>query len=384
MVVIDAVYLTLALVLAAYCILAAYLRQRYPTHQHLTSMIIGIGVMALTMIFVAFAPVTRETLVVMALLYFASAAIAGHTFVVLTTQTRRRCATLLPASLLISINIAATLAGLPYMMAAIPMHVACSLLLGEAAWRIGGFGKRSLIDRTIAGCIWVMAAIFLFRGLGSYLFYDGDTSFEVLKRSRFEIAILLAMAVPGMSMTMLMFFRTLDETANHFREVSQTDALTGLLNRGALLDAASSIGNGSFLIICDIDHFKRVNDTWGHATGDMALVCLGRLFRGMNMTAARIGGEEFAMLILRASPEQARLAAEGLRTAFSLQEIEGMPSTQRLTASFGISAFENGDNFDMLFKRADAALYEAKASGRNRVVVAATNVALSDAARLAG
>lgn len=377
MVVIDAVYLTLALVLAAYCFLAVYLRQRYPSHRHLTWMIVGIGVMASTMVFVAFAPVTRQTLVAMSLLYFASAAITAQTFVVLTNQTRRYCATLLPAALLIGITIAELLSNLSYMEAAIPMHIACSLLLAEAAWRIGGYGKRSLIDRTIAGCIWVMAAIFLFRGLGSFVFFDSHTPFEILKTSRFEITILLAMAVPGMSMTMLMFFRTLDETANHFREVSQTDALTGLLNRAALLDAASHIADGSFLIICDIDHFKRVNDTWGHATGDMALECLGTLFRGMNMIAARIGGEEFAMLISRASPDQARLAAEGLRTAFSLQEIKGMPETERLTASFGISAYQPGDNFEQLFKRADAALYQAKATGRNRVVVASALESIS-------
>ncbi len=370
MVVIDAVYLTLALVLAAYCFLAVYLRQRYPAHRHLTWMIAGIGIMASTMIFVAFVPVTRQTLAVATLMYFASAAVTAQVFVVLTTQARRHSAMLLPAALLIGVSIAATLAGIPYMKAAVSMHIACSLLLAEAAWRIGGFRKHSLIDRTISGCIWVMATIFLFRGLGSFLFFGSETSFEVLKSSRFEIAILLAMAVPGMSMTLLMFFRTLDETASHFREVSQTDALTGLLNRNALLDAAATISDGSFLIICDIDHFKRVNDTWGHAAGDMALVCLGRLFRGMNMVAARIGGEEFALLISRASPEQARLAAEGLRTAFSLQEIEGLPDTERLTASFGISAFKSDDNFDRLFKRADAALYQAKATGRNKVVLA--------------
>jgi diguanylate cyclase (GGDEF)-like protein len=377
MVIIDAVYLTLALVLAAYCFLAVYLRQRYPAHRHLTWMIAGIGIMATTMIFVAFAPVTRQTLAVATLMYFASAAVTAQVFVVLTTQARRHCAMLLPAALLIGVSITATLAGIPYMKAAVSMHIACSLLLAEAAWRIGGFGKRSLIDRTISGCIWVMATIFLFRGLGSFLFFGSETSFEILKRSRFEIAILLAMAVPGMSMTLLMFFRTLDETANHFREVSQTDALTGLLNRNALLDAAAHITNGTFLIVCDIDHFKRVNDTWGHAAGDMALVCLGRLFRGMNMVAARIGGEEFALLISRASPEQARLAAEGLRTAFSLQEIEGMPETERLTASFGISAYQAGDNFNRLFKRADAALYEAKATGRNKVVVAPAIAAMN-------
>jgi diguanylate cyclase (GGDEF)-like protein len=101
------------------------------------------------------------------------------------------------------------------------------------------------------------------------------------------------------------------------------------------------------------------------------------LFRGMNMVAARIGGEEFALLISRASPEQARLAAEGLRTAFSLQEIEGLPDTERLTASFGISAFKSDDNFDRLFKRADAALYEAKATGRNKVVVAPAIAAMN-------
>ncbi len=75
------------------------------------------------------------------------------------------------------------------------------------------------------------------------------------------------------------------------------------------------------------------------------------------------------MLIHRASAEQARLEAEGLRTAFSLQKIEGLPDTERLTASFGISAFKHSDTSDALFKRADAALYKAKATGRDRVVM---------------
>ena len=369
MVLIEAVYLTLALVLAAFCLLGGYLRQRYPEHRHLVWMICGIATMSSTMAVGAFAPDTTGKMVVMAAMFFASAALTSQTFTVLTDAKRGRPATLLLATILTGITIAATLVGTSYIDSGMPMYLACSLLLGEAGWLVWCQKTQSSVDRALALCLSAMAVIFTLRGIGYFIFFNRQTTFSILKTSPYEIGTMLAMAVPGITLTMLMFFRTLDDTANYFREVSQTDALTGLLNRGAFLSTAGKITDGSFLIICDIDHFKCVNDTWGHATGDMALVSLGSLFRGINMTAARIGGEEFAMFIHRASAEQARLAAEGLRTAFSLQEIEGLPAAERLTASFGISAFQHGDTFDALFKRADAALYKAKAMGRDRVVM---------------
>lgn len=167
--------------------------------------------------------------------------------------------------------------------------------------------------------------------------------------------------------------------------LSMTDGLTGLTNRRGL-DAAiqralavakrSNNGNGNgngcqaqafALLMVDIDHFKLINDQFGHHAGDAALrafaqrLCVG--LRGRDQ-AFRYGGEEFCVLLPDTSDAGALLLAERLRLQVALPAQAGRPA---FSASFGVSIWQPGDSADALFQRADRALYRAKNAGRNRV-----------------
>ena len=154
------------------------------------------------------------------------------------------------------------------------------------------------------------------------------------------------------------------------------DPLTGLLNRKALRARVDELAQLSeltrepvALIVADIDHFKCVNDTLGHATGDAVLRDLAQRMRAQLRTfdlIYRVGGEEFLVLLPGADAPQAREFAEALRAAV---EAEPVGDDVAVTISLGVGASKRGDVFDYesVFAAADGALYEAKRAGRNRV-----------------
>jgi diguanylate cyclase (GGDEF)-like protein len=163
-----------------------------------------------------------------------------------------------------------------------------------------------------------------------------------------------------------------------YARLAATDSLTGLPNRRffdefAKLDMNRFLrfGDPSSLLMIDLDHFKSINDTYGHAVGDEVLrsvASLGKLaFRSSDLFA-RWGGEEFVCLLSGADECGAVLAAEKLRLAVEQLSIVSGESAIPVTASIGISSFRRADlAIDDALLRADAALYRAKADGRNCV-----------------
>jgi diguanylate cyclase (GGDEF)-like protein len=166
--------------------------------------------------------------------------------------------------------------------------------------------------------------------------------------------------------------------------LAMTDPLTGLANRrgveGALArDLARADRDGRWLsvVAVDVDHFKKVNDTHGHAVGDQVLVALARglatSLRAGDL-AGRIGGEEFLTILPDTNPEGAKVAAERLRARIAADRLR-LPNGELLvTASLGVASVQGPGCLRAaasLLARADAALYEAKRTGRNRVVSAA-------------
>jgi diguanylate cyclase (GGDEF)-like protein len=157
------------------------------------------------------------------------------------------------------------------------------------------------------------------------------------------------------------------------------DDLTGCLNRRALetraaieLAHAARTRRPVALAIVDLDRFKDVNDTHGHAAGDALLACAGQVLRNgvrPGDIVARYGGEEFCILLREADAAQARAAAERLRTALGTASVEIGSVRLAPVASIGVAAFDaaSGDSRPELFERADAALYRAKRAGRDRV-----------------
>lgn len=164
---------------------------------------------------------------------------------------------------------------------------------------------------------------------------------------------------------------------NYYLDLSRTDALTGLYNRRYLnetvkrFESANTFVGDAALIMIDMDNFKTINDTYGHLNGDTMLMKFGALIRQYirkSDLACRYGGDEFLVLLPGAGVEIARRIAEELRAAFSAAPIladDGQPIPH--TISLGITGQRTGDTFDGLFLRADAALYQAKKTGRNRV-----------------
>jgi two-component system cell cycle response regulator len=171
--------------------------------------------------------------------------------------------------------------------------------------------------------------------------------------------------------------------------LATTDPLTGVRNRRAFFERAEQAclraTNGAPLsaIMFDIDHFKKINDAHGHAVGDEVLRGVTREAAIGNVIFGRLGGEEFAILLENAELPGAIALAEHIRRKLAALRFEFAPGLMTVTCSFGVSEWQRGDTIDTLLKRADTALYEAKNSGRNRVVCA--NVIVADLrTRLAG
>lgn len=173
--------------------------------------------------------------------------------------------------------------------------------------------------------------------------------------------------------------RLLDKVHDQCRELfalATTDQLTGCRNRHGLMDFSENFlsqatrdGYPISLLLLDLDHFKQVNDTHGHAVGDEVLEAIGKLlnasFREEDLVA-RFGGEEFIVLMDRCDAESAKITAEDLR-----QKIERLkPSNLQISASIGLTSMEIGQdaNFETLFSLADKSVYKAKGLGRNCVV----------------
>ena len=162
--------------------------------------------------------------------------------------------------------------------------------------------------------------------------------------------------------------------------LANIDNLTGLSNRRIILEAGQRelehyqrYHRPLSLFVLDIDHFKQVNDTYGHAAGDQVLIKLAeasrRLLRATDM-CGRLGGEEFIGLLPETPTDQAYTVAERMRETLAETPVATPAGEIRFTVSIGIAtAIADDRSIDDLIRAADEAMYEAKAAGRNRVVV---------------
>ncbi|PHR58043.1 MAG: GGDEF domain-containing protein [Robiginitomaculum sp.] len=161
---------------------------------------------------------------------------------------------------------------------------------------------------------------------------------------------------------------------------ANTDALTGLCNRKRLDDVliqetelAREDGTTLAFVLCDIDHFKRFNDTWGHQTGDQIIRFVSSTLRtkvSERHTSARYGGEEFAIIMPATNMTSATEVAEKIRNTIERKKLVRKSTGEdlgRVTISLGVSIFRETDQIEDLIERADKALYQSKQNGRNRV-----------------
>ena len=174
--------------------------------------------------------------------------------------------------------------------------------------------------------------------------------------------------------------RALERANEQLAKLSMTDRLTGLLNRGTwenLVDAEYErfrrYGHATSLVMFDIDHFKPVNDTYGHLAGDEVIRHTAEVTRNnirQSDSAGRYGGEEFGIILPETDAESARVICERIREAIEKSTVNTTAGDIGYTVSMGIAQLTDApENYMQWMQKADEALYKAKESGRNKVVI---------------
>ncbi len=154
-----------------------------------------------------------------------------------------------------------------------------------------------------------------------------------------------------------------------FEQLSRTDALSGLLNRRAFGEALAHAIPGTSLVIIDVDRFKAINDTYGHAIGDDVIRRVAAIIASeVGSPAGRLGGEEFGVLLAHGSVESRIAQVEALRERIEAEVFSADDYPFHVTISAGIAEVEDARSSETTYAAADKALYLAKAGGRNRVV----------------
>jgi len=228
---------------------------------------------------------------------------------------------------------------------------------------------------SIAVCMVTVAVLTFMRG---YLGAFTDLYPNFAAPNSWNIAAMLAANVAQVVTTLSILVAWREEAELELRRQAVTDVLTGLLNRrgwGELavpqLASAHRHGIAVALLAIDLDHFKRINDVYGHAVGDQALRLLGRLLQKEQRAGdcvARLGGEEFGMLLSYTGVEAAARFDARLRAAVRAATLAELGFA--LEFSSGLAALRENESMEDLLKRADAACYFAKSQGRGRLVLA--------------
>ena len=216
----------------------------------------------------------------------------------------------------------------------------------------------------------------LVRVLVFVYFANSTDRLEDFTQSSYAQAMQITTTLIGLLYVLSIAAALADRVIRQLREAAQRDPLTGLLNRRGFDHAMADLGDvgklAGAVLTCDIDHFKQVNDQFGHAAGDRVIQALALALRqGLPRDAisARFGGEEFVAFLPRASLAEAGILAQALRGRFAAQDWRRIDIDRQITASFGVAAVADDEaSAKSAIKRADHALYDAKAAGRNKVV----------------
>jgi diguanylate cyclase (GGDEF)-like protein len=253
-------------------------------------------------------------------------------------------------------------------------------LQGYCVWLVVRSQRRQTIDYAILATLCLSTLQFLSKPLvAEWTGGAGDspqtyiaTTYALYSQS---LGAVLQVAMGLLMLTLLVRDMLVEVTAR-----SETDPLSGLYNRRGFEQRVEpglvAIRKGNLpasLVTCDLDHFKTINDTYGHDMGDRVIALFADILKKVaaeRMTVARMGGEEFSVFLPGSNASGARLFAEGVRAAFAGSPIAGLPEWKRCTASFGVAEWHTDESLSDLRRRADAALYAAKRSGRDQVRMA--------------
>jgi diguanylate cyclase (GGDEF)-like protein len=246
-------------------------------------------------------------------------------------------------------------------------------ILLSGAWKLRHLVLGNVVDRGMLWLLLGLGATFVGRTLltgGTVPSRDVDAFFQ----SAFWVWAQFAMSVLGVAMGLALVVVACADVILALKAERDSDPMTGLLNRRGLQGKtqrlfAKGVGKPLSIVACDIDRFKSINDSFGHAGGDVVLSSLARVIKSKLRAgdiAARTGGEEFVIVLKDAPVDDAFGLVETLRREIANVRFAGMPGDFAVTCSFGIAKLHAGEGLWDAIGRADKVLYAAKRAGRNR------------------
>lgn len=238
--------------------------------------------------------------------------------------------------------------------------------------------RRAQIDRVLLAMLTLQGVLFFVRTIATV--NPGEMHTEPgLNATFYWLIFTFSHSLLSVASVFILVTGAVLDVVGGLRNESKTDAMTGLWNRrGFDLKARAALAERAHhvpitMIVGDLDHFKRINDNFGHHAGDAVIVSFAGVIRdvvGDLHPAGRLGGEEFAILVVGGDHRVAELMAQGVRIGFSLAKPPAALGREaKLTASFGVAQWRKGEPYEALMERADAALYAAKNAGRDCVRV---------------
>ncbi|MEM9734865.1 MAG: GGDEF domain-containing protein [Pseudomonadota bacterium] len=253
------------------------------------------------------------------------------------------------------------------------------------AVRLGLRGNKNLLDKVLVGAMGLFAFNLMSRPM--LLLILGPMGADVSQFHATDYALIanLTLAIITMMTACILMMVLVADLVGDLARKSQTDPLSRLYNRRGFEERAASLLNQAAradipvsLLVCDLDHFKSINDTHGHAVGDIVIAGMGELLKSSTRSTdltGRIGGEEFCVLLWNTGQEDAVKLANSIRMTLQTIAFADLGCARTVTASFGAAQWHEGLGTvgmgrDALFALADDALYRAKSAGRNRVCAA--------------
>jgi diguanylate cyclase (GGDEF)-like protein len=252
--------------------------------------------------------------------------------------------------------------------------IVCVAILSIAMLRLARYRQKSLdwaIALVIAANLFCYTArTVLWFYLEQYEGYMRDSAF-----SDYMTMFYFSSGIAMFAIALLIMLAIITDIVDRNRIDANMDALTGVLNRRGfnyVIDEASqSASRIGAIIAIDLDQFKAINDRFGHAGGDQVLASVAEILRSHSMhfgSVARMGGEEFVVIVKATHASAAYALAETLRVAIGGLRLSGFPEDFRITTSMGVAHVQTPEQIEEVCRRADVALYVAKSTGRNRVV----------------
>lgn len=279
----------------------------------------------------------------------------------------------LAMGVLAGLSWALLLAGAPIGIEALPAMTAGLFAYGDALsviWR----SNRSFVRDGLLVSMGVMLLTDVVRMPFFPTLLDGGRAYPGLGPSWLPEFLLVTTSFAVPAVVLFVIAAIVGRVIGAYRDRSERDALTDLLNRRAFTDAVRSHRPAlGALVVADIDHFKAINDTWGHGVGDEVIRHFAGLMREDSALAGRLGGEEFVIALPGASLVEGREVAERLRIAFSQYRHASMGEDDAMSASFGVAPYSSRLSLAESLDRADRALYRAKRQGRNCVALFGTD-----------